>query len=164
MGYDTKEPLFTGGKITMPLIHKPTKKSITQLDHKTGDPVLWWKITSGGGRSPDTLPRNTRQGPRWVTEQHHTDHKLRSTGLYHVEPVAFKTSNVSLKWHVLLASPSYNALMKLFWMGGIPKRLQNLTARLGSTQGQSVSSTSLYLYEECDGAWHTEEIEKIPVR
>ena len=86
MGYDTKVPLFTGGKITMPLIHKPTKKSITQLDHNTGH-----------GRSPDTLPRNFRQGPRWVTEQYHTDHKLRSTGLYHVEPLAFKTSNVSLK-------------------------------------------------------------------
>lgn len=53
MGYDTKEPLFTGGKITMPLIHKPTKKSITHLDHNTGR-----------GRSPDTLPRNFRQGSR----------------------------------------------------------------------------------------------------
>lgn len=153
MGYDTKEPLLTGGKITMPLIHKPTKKSITQLDHKTGR-----------GRSPDPLPRNFRQGPRWVTEQYHTDHKLRSTGLYHVEPLAFKTSNVALKRHVVLASPSYNTLMKLFWTGGIPKRLQNLTARLGSTQRQSVSSTSLHLYEACDGAWHTEETEKLPVR
>lgn len=95
-----------------------------------------------------------------MTEQQHTDHKLRSTGLYHVEPVAFKTSNVSLKQHVLLASPSYNALMKLFWIGGIPKWFQNLIARLGSTQGQSVSSTYLHLYEECDGTWHTEEILK----
>lgn len=134
-------------------MHKPTKKSITQLAHNTG-----------GGRSPDIPPSSFSQGPQWMSEQYHADHKLRPTGLYHMEPLAFRTFNVSLKMACSLASPSYNALMKLFWKRGIPKRLQNPSARLGSTQGQSVPSTSLCLYEECDSAWHTEDTKKLPAR
>lgn len=49
----------------------------------------------------------------------------RSTGLYNMEPLGFRTSNVSLKWQFLLESPSYNALMDLFWTRDIPRRLQN---------------------------------------
>lgn len=86
MSYDAKEPQFTRGKITMPLMHKPTKKSITPLAHNTG-----------GGRSPDIPPSRFSQGPQWMSEQYHADHKLRPTGLYHMEPLAFRTFNVSLK-------------------------------------------------------------------
>lgn len=86
------------------------------------------------------------QGP-WGMSKAVITQQLRSTGLSHRDLLAFRTPNVSLKWHFLLESPSYKAPMELFGTGGISKRLQHLGTRGGSTQGQNVSSTSFYLYE-----------------